>query len=96
LSNLEYVSPDAAQSRPLEGLTFVITGTLHSMTREEAKVRLEALGAKVASSVSRKTSCLIVGENPGSKLQKARQLGVPIIDEATFLRLLEEGPSVLP
>ncbi len=94
--SLEYVPSDAVQSRPLEGLTFVMTGTLHSMTREEAKARLEALGAKVASSVSRKTSYLIVGENPGSKLQKARQFDIPTIDEATFLRLLEEGPSVLP
>ena len=77
--------------QPLAGNTFVITGTLAAMTREEAKERLQALGAKVSDSVSRKTGYLVVGEGPGSKLEKAKALGVEILDEAGLLRLLEQG-----
>ncbi len=71
----------------LQGQTFVLTGTLSRMTREQAKVRLQSLGAKVASSVSKNTDCVIAGENAGSKLDKARQLGIRIINEAEFLAL---------
>jgi len=73
------------------GKTVVLTGTLSSMTRDEAAKKLEALGAKVAGSVSKKTDFVIAGENAGSKLAKARELGVTVIDdEAEFLRLLGE------
>ncbi|MFZ5556868.1 MAG: NAD-dependent DNA ligase LigA [Pseudomonadota bacterium] len=71
----------------LAGKTFVVTGTLQSMTREEAKERVEALGGKVSGSVSRKTDFVVVGADPGSKYDKARELGVTILDEETFRRL---------
>ena len=73
---------------PLSGQTYVITGTLEAFTREEAKAALEALGAKVGDSVSKKTAGLIVGEEPGSKLAKAQKAGVPILDEAALKKLL--------
>lgn len=80
----------------LEGATFVISGTVEGFTREEAQSAIEARGGKATGSVSGKTTALIVGESPGaSKTQKAEDLGVPIIDGATFRRLLEEGPKVL-
>jgi DNA ligase (NAD+) len=66
---------------PLRGKTFVITGTLETMTRDEAKARLQALGAKVAGSVSKNTTALIVGADGGSKLQRALSLGVPTWSE---------------
>lgn len=73
---------------PLTGQTFVITGTLSSMSRDEAKEKLEALGAKVAGSVSSKTNYLVVGEDAGSKLKKAQELGVPILDDQAFIDFL--------
>ena len=73
---------------PLAGRTFVITGTLESLTRERAQEELVARGAKVASSVSKKTGFLIAGKEPGSKLAKARKLGVTVLDERQLLRLL--------
>lgn len=73
---------------PLEGQTWVLTGAMESMTRDEGKARLQALGAKVAGSVSKKTTCLVAGEAAGSKLTKAEQLGVEVIDEATFIERL--------
>ncbi|MCW4149958.1 NAD-dependent DNA ligase LigA [Halomonas sp. 18H] len=75
---------------PLDGQTWVLTGTLESMTRDEGKARLQALGAKVAGSVSKKTACLVAGEAAGSKLTKAEQMGVDVIDEATFIDRLAE------
>ncbi len=74
----------------LAGLTFVITGTLKSFTREEAKAFIEAHGGRVTESVSRNTNYLVVGENPGSKLQKARQLGIPLLDEEALQQLIRE------
>lgn len=74
---------------PLAGMTFVVTGTLASMTREEAQERLRGLGAKVSSSVSAKTAYLVHGADPGSKLAKARELGVELLNEQAFLELLK-------
>jgi DNA ligase (NAD+) len=73
---------------PLTGRTYVITGTLESMTREEATAAIERLGGKVASSVSRKTAAVIVGADAGSKADKARDLGIPMLDEPAFLTLI--------
>ncbi len=80
----------------LAGSTFVVSGTVEGFTREEAQAAIESRGGKAASSVSGKTTALIVGDSPGaSKTRKAEELGVPIIDGDVFKRLLEEGPSVL-
>ncbi|MBB3823853.1 NAD-dependent DNA ligase LigA [Xanthomonas arboricola] len=81
---------EAVQAGPLEGQTVVITGTLAALTRDAAKQRLEALGAKVAGSVSKKTAFLVAGEEAGSKLDKAQSLGVEIWDEARLLAFLGE------
>ena len=75
---------------PLAGKSFVVTGTLQSMGRNEAKAALQELGAKVASSVSKKTNYVVVGENPGSKASKAEELGITILDEDAFLDLLKK------
>ncbi len=79
--------------RPLEGLTVVVTGTLENFTRDGAKESLQRLGAKVTGSVSKKTAFVVVGENPGSKYDKAMQLKVPVLDEDGFAVLLEQGPE---
>ena len=84
-------APDVEQT--LAGFTFVLTGGLEELTREESEAEIEARGGKVTSSVSKKTSYVVVGENPGSKLAKAEQLGVTLLDEAAFRKLLEEGPD---
>ncbi|GAA1076330.1 MULTISPECIES: NAD-dependent DNA ligase LigA [Kitasatospora] len=77
--------------RPLEGLTVVVTGTLAGHTRDGAKEALTSRGAKVTGSVSKKTHFVVVGDNPGSKYDKAVQLGVPVLDDAGFAVLLEQG-----
>ena len=74
----------------LAGLTFVLTGELSGFTRKEAGERIQALGGKVSGSVSKKTSYVVAGETAGSKLRKARELEVPILDESAFLALLEK------
>jgi DNA ligase (NAD+) len=79
---------DESAPRPLAGLTMVITGTLEGFTRDGAKEAAQAAGAKVSGSVSKKTAYVVVGENPGSKADKAEQLGVRVLDEAGFRALL--------
>ncbi|HYM29611.1 MAG TPA: BRCT domain-containing protein, partial [Steroidobacteraceae bacterium] len=83
------LEPTAVGAAPLAGRTYVITGTLSGMTREEAQEALTALGAKVAGSVSKKTTGVIAGAEAGSKLAKAQQLGVPVLDEAQLQQLLQ-------
>ncbi len=78
---------------PLAGKTFVLTGTLPTLTRDTAKEMLEAAGAKVAGSVSKKTDYVVAGEEAGSKLEKAQQLGIAVLDEAGMLALLEQEPT---
>jgi len=78
---------------PLAGMTLVLTGTLPNLAREEAKQRIEAAGGKVAGSVSKKTSYVVAGEEAGSKLDKARELGVPVIDEAGLLAMIGDSAA---
>ncbi|MGH7539388.1 MAG: NAD-dependent DNA ligase LigA [Gemmatimonadota bacterium] len=92
LAHVEPVAPARAGGGTLDGLTFVLTGTLEHHTREEAQAALEVRGAKVTSSVSKKTSYVVAGENPGSKLAKAESLGVEILDDAGLAEMLEHGP----
>jgi DNA ligase (NAD+) len=84
----EKVSAKKAAELPLAGKTFVLTGMLPSMTREEVTGKIEALGGHVISSVSRKTDYVLAGTEPGSKFDKAKELGVKIIDEAEFRKML--------
>jgi len=83
-------SGQGKRSEALAGLTFVLTGTLPTMTRDEAAALIEAHGGKVTSSVSKKTSYVVAGEAAGSKLEKAVSLGIPVLDEAGLRRLIEE------
>ena len=78
------------QTADLQGKTFVITGTLAALSRNETKDRLISRGAKVSGSVSGKTDYLVAGENPGSKLDKANSLGVQILDEAELMEMLKK------
>ena len=71
------------------GKTFVLTGTLPTMTRDEASAKIKAAGGKTSGSVSKKTDYVLAGEEAGSKLTRARELGVTVIDEETFLKMLE-------
>ena len=75
---------------PLAGKSFVLTGTMEKWTRDEAAAEIEARGGTVSSSVSKKTAYVVVGESPGSKLEKANKLGVPVLDEPGFLDLLKQ------
>lgn len=81
------------RSTQLAGLTFVLTGTLPTITRDEAKRRIETAGGKTAGSVSKKTSYVVAGEEPGSKLDKAIELKVPVLDEEGLIKLLQGPPS---
>ncbi|WP_076997802.1 NAD-dependent DNA ligase LigA [Variovorax sp. KK3] len=83
--------PAARAPKPLAGKTFVITGTLPTLSRDEAKDKLEAAGAKVAGSVSKKTDFVVAGAEAGSKLDKAQALGVAVIDEERMLAILDKG-----
>jgi DNA ligase (NAD+) len=78
---------------PLAGVTVALTGTLKGYTRDEAAEAIQAQGGKVSGSVSKKTSFVVAGENPGSKLDKAESLGVPVLDEPGLRILLTEGPA---
>jgi DNA ligase (NAD+) len=77
----------------LAGLTFVITGTLPTLTRGQTKALIQVHGGKVIESISRKTDFLVAGEAAGSKLEKARELGVKVVDEAALQTLIESGPG---
>ena len=79
--------------RPLEGLTVVVTGTLAGFSRDQAAEAVQSRGGKVSGSVSKKTSFVVVGDNPGSKADKAASLKVPVLDEDGFRRLLDAGPD---
>jgi DNA ligase (NAD+) len=87
----EKVSTKQMARLPLAGKTFVLTGTLPSMTRDEASAKIEALGGHVSGSVSKKTDYVLAGGEAGSKLEKAKKLGVKIISEKEFRRLLESS-----
>lgn len=85
--------PEGPASTVLEGCKLVLTGTLPTLTRQEATARIEGAGGRVTSSVSKKTDYVVVGDNPGSKADKARELGVPILDEEGLLELLAGGDA---
>ena len=84
---------DASIERTLEGMSIVVTGSLTGYSRDDAKEAIVARGGKAASSVSKKTAYVVAGDSPGSKFDKAVELGVPVLDEDGFTRLLENGPD---
>jgi DNA ligase (NAD+) len=92
-AGVDMTAEKKVRSTQLEGLTFVLTGTLPTLTREEAKERIEAAGGKVSGSVSKKTNYVVAGEEAGSKLDKAVALKVPVIDEEKLLELLQQSPA---
>jgi DNA ligase (NAD+) len=87
-AGLTFTAEKKRKSSQLEGLTFVLTGTMADLTREEAKARIEAAGGRVSGSVSKKTSYVVAGEDAGTKLDKARDLKVPVIEQAKLLEML--------
>jgi DNA ligase (NAD+) len=87
----ERTGPSVPQT--LAGLSIVVTGTVEGFSRDEATEAIVSRGGKAASSVSKKTSFVVVGDSPGSKYDKAVQLGVPILDAAGFRALLDDGPE---
>jgi DNA ligase (NAD+) len=86
---------DESAPRTLHGLTLVVTGSLERYSRDQAREAILLRGGKAASSVSKKTSYVVVGDSPGSKAEAAAKLGVPVLDEAQFTVLLQEGPDGL-
>jgi DNA ligase (NAD+) len=91
-AGLTFTAQREQKSSELQGLTFVLTGTLPTLTREDAKARIETAGGRVSGSVSKKTSYVVAGEDAGSKLDKARTLKVPIVDESKLLEMLGQEP----
>lgn len=89
-AGIHWDAPIAPTRQPLNGESWVVTGTLSTMGRDEATQRLQALGARVSGSVSSKTKCVVAGEKAGSKLEKAEKLGVPVLNEQEFLAFLEQ------
>lgn len=94
MAGLNFSGEQEERDQRFLGKTFVLTGTLKSLTRDEAAERIEALGGKAASSVSKKTSFVVAGESAGSKLTKAQELEIPILTEAEFLAMLESDHAV--
>ena len=90
-AGLNFAAEKKKISSKLNGLTFVLTGTLPSLTREEAKKRIEGEGGNVTGSVSKKTNYVVAGADAGSKLDTARKLNVPVLDEPGLMKLLEQG-----
>ena len=86
---------DESLERTLEGLSIVVTGSLEGFSRDSAKEAIISRGGKAAGSVSKKTDYVVIGENAGSKADKAEELGLTILDEAGFVKLLEGGPDAL-
>ena len=93
-AGIEMTAEKKQRTNQLAGLTFVLTGTLPSLSREEAKDRIEAAGGKVTGSVSKNTNFVVAGEEAGSKLDRARQFNIPVIDEAGLLSVLQSGPTL--
>ena len=88
-AGVNFASKRVVTDTRFAGKTFVLTGALSKFTREEATEKIEAFGGKAAGSVSKKTSFVVVGENAGSKERKARELGIPILSEDDFLKMLQ-------
>ncbi len=88
-AGIHWPAIEVVQDQPLAGQTYVLTGTLSGMTRDEAKQRLQALGAKVSGSVSGKTTAVVAGEKAGSKLTRAESLGVRIMSENELMEFLD-------
>lgn len=93
IENPDYITRLDLDTLPLAGKTFVLTGTMDSMSRDEAKEKIRVLGGDVSASVSKKTYAVVAGADPGSKLAAAEELGVQVFDEQAFLRLLQESQS---
>ncbi|MFI7822539.1 helix-hairpin-helix domain-containing protein, partial [Acinetobacter baumannii] len=87
-AGIHWDAPTAPTRQPLNGESWVLTGTLEQMTRDQATQMLQALGARVSGSVSSKTKCVVAGEKAGSKLEKAAKLGIPVMNETDFLSLM--------
>ena len=91
---LKLTAEKKQRTTQLEGLTFVLTGTFPTLSREEAKEKIESAGGKVSGSVSKKTSYVVAGEAAGSKLDKAKELNIRILDEQALFNLLASGPAI--
>ena len=88
-ANVNFTSHNQVTDTRLAGKTFVLTGALRLFTRDEATAKIESFGGKAAGSVSKKTSYVVAGENAGSKLKKANELGIPVLSEQEFLDMLQ-------